>query len=107
MRKLAPVDEILLAQICLLVHIFAKNFTIGKTFMNNQYLFLFAEVFDNIFFTYMLHCNENPIYVFPEMELCGLSPNFHIHVSVSDLYIPRISPHIFMQQNWQIDGGNI
>jgi hypothetical protein len=22
-------------------------------------------------------------------ELCGLSPNFHIHVSVSDLYIPR------------------
>ncbi len=23
----------------------------------------------------------------------GLSPNFHIHVSVSDLYIPRIGPH--------------
>ncbi len=27
-------------------------------------------------------------------ELRGLSPNFHIHVSVSDLYIPRIGPHI-------------
>ncbi len=27
-------------------------------------------------------------------ELRGLSPNFYIHVSVSDLYIPRISPHI-------------
>jgi hypothetical protein len=26
--------------------------------------------------------------------LRGLSPNFHIHVSVSDLYIPRIGPHI-------------
>jgi hypothetical protein len=23
-------------------------------------------------------CNENPIYVFPEKELCGRSPNFHI-----------------------------
>ncbi len=27
-------------------------------------------------------------------ELRGLSPNFHMHVSVSDLYIPRIGPHI-------------
>jgi hypothetical protein len=44
----------------------------------------------------LLHCNENPIYVFPEKELRGLSPNFHIHVSVSDLYIPRIGPHIFL-----------
>ncbi len=36
------------------------------------------EIFD-------MHCNENPIYVFPEKEFRGLSPNFHIHVSVSDL----------------------
>jgi len=43
-----------------------------------------------------MRCNENPIYVFPEKELCGLSPNFHIHVSVNDLYIPRIGPHIFL-----------
>jgi hypothetical protein len=34
-----------------------------------------------------LHCNENPIYLFHIWELCGLSPNFHIHVSVSDLYM--------------------
>jgi hypothetical protein len=27
-------------------------------------------------------------------QLSGLSPDFHIHVSVSDLYIPRIGPHI-------------
>jgi hypothetical protein len=32
-----------------------------------------------------IHCNENLIYVFSEKELRGLSPNFHIHVSVSDL----------------------
>jgi len=41
-----------------------------------------------------MHCNENPIYIFLFWELRGLSPNFHIHVSVSDLYIPRIGPHI-------------
>ena len=34
-----------------------------------------------------VHCNENPIYVFLFLELRGLSPNFHIHVSVSDLCI--------------------
>jgi hypothetical protein len=28
-----------------------------------------------------------------------LSPNFHFHVSVSELYIPQIGPHIFLQQN--------
>ncbi len=46
-----------------------------------------------------LHCNENPIYKFPEKELRCLSPNFHTHVSVSDVYIPIIGPHIFLQQN--------
>jgi hypothetical protein len=50
-----------------------------------------------------VHCNENPIYVFLDWELRGLSPNFNIHASVSDLYIPRISPHI----SWYFDGGNI
>ncbi len=34
-----------------------------------------------------MHCNENPIYVFLFWELHGLTPNFRIHVSVSDLYI--------------------
>ncbi len=53
------------------------------------------------------HCNENPINVFLFWELRVLSPNFHIHVSVSDLYIHRIGPHIFLQQNRQIVCGNI
>jgi hypothetical protein len=44
-----------------------------------------------------LHFIENPIYLFPEKELRGLSPNFHIHVSESDLYISRIGPRIFLQ----------
>ncbi len=50
---------------------------------------------------------QNSKQIFPEKEVCGLSPNFHIHVSVSDLYIPKIGPHIFLQQNRQTDLGNI
>jgi hypothetical protein len=50
-------------------------------------------------------CTENQIYVFPEKELRGLSPNSYIHMFVSDLctymYISRISPHIWLQQNRQ------
>jgi hypothetical protein len=32
-----------------------------------------------------IYCKENPIYLFLFWELHRLSPNFHIHVSVSDL----------------------
>jgi hypothetical protein len=57
-----------------------------------------------------MHCNENSIYVFPEKkELRGLSPNFHIHPSVSDLYtIFPGSAHIFPAAEYrQTDCGNI
>ncbi len=57
--------------------------------------------------TFKTPSNENSIYVFLLWELGGLSPNFHIHVYVSDLHIPRIGPHILLQQQRQIDGGNI
>jgi hypothetical protein len=53
---------------------------------------------------FVLHCKENRIYVFLFWELP--SPNFHIHVSESDLYIPRIGPHNSLQQNRQIDPRN-
>ena len=43
------------------------------------------------------------LYSFSGNCVHGLSPNFHIPMSVSDLYIPRIGPHIFLQQNRQID----
>jgi hypothetical protein len=50
-----------------------------------------------------VHCNENPIYVFLEMKLGGLVPNSYIHVSVSDLYIPRCGLSIWLQKNsWPI-----
>jgi hypothetical protein len=35
--------------------------------------------------------SENLKQIFPEKELCGHRPNFHIQVSVSDLYIPTIN----------------
>ncbi len=48
----------------------------------------------------MLHCKKDPIYVFPEMKLRGLVPNFAIHVSVSDLYISTIGPPICGNKIW-------
>jgi hypothetical protein len=54
-----------------------------------------------------MHCKENPIYVLPEKKLRGLSPNLHIQVSMSVLYIPTIGPPIFLQQNRQTDRDNI
>ncbi len=50
---------------------------------------------------------EHLIYVFPEKELRDLSPISYIHVSVTDLNIPRISSHIWLHQNRQADPGNI
>ncbi len=63
--------------------------------------FLTAGFYWNLF---DLHCKEN---VFLFWEFRGLSPNFHIHVSVSDLYIPMIGPHISLQKKRQADPGII
>jgi hypothetical protein len=41
---------------------------------------------------------ENSKQIFPEKELRGYSPNFHMHVSVSDLYIPPIDLPILLQE---------
>jgi hypothetical protein len=41
---------------------------------------------------------ENWKQIFPEKELRGQSPNFHIHVCVSDLYIPAIGLPILLQE---------
>ncbi len=41
---------------------------------------------------------ENSKQIFPEKELRGHSPNFHFHVSVSDLYISTIDLPILLQE---------
>jgi hypothetical protein len=55
----------------------------------------------------LMHFTENLIDEFPEMKLCSLMPNSHIHVSLSGLYIPRIGLPIWLQQNRQTDPGKI
>jgi hypothetical protein len=63
-----------------------------------------------LFFTYILgqsigrsivkrfwtQCTKNSKQIFPEMKLRGLVPNFYIHISVSDLYIPMIGLPILL-----------
>ncbi len=41
---------------------------------------------------------ENMKQIFPEKEMRGHNPNFHIHVSVSDLYIPMIQLPVLLQE---------
>ncbi len=53
------------------------------------------------------HNKENLKQIFPEKELRGLSTNFHIHVSVSDLYFPTIRLPILLQENMWPYSGNI
>ncbi len=48
-------------------------------------------------------------FMYSQKENCAalVPPNFHIHVSVSDLCIPTIGPPNFLQLNRQTDCGNI
>ncbi len=48
---------------------------------------------------FIMHCTEILIYVFPEMKL--LVPSSYIHVSVREVYIPRIGLPVWLQKNWQ------
>jgi hypothetical protein len=43
----------------------------------------------------------------PGKGMRGLCPDFHIHVSVSDLYIPTIGLPILLQENMWTDPANI
>jgi len=55
--------------------------------------------------TLQRHNTENSKQIFPEKELRSHSPNVHIHVSVSDLYIPTIGLPILLQENMWTDPG--
>jgi hypothetical protein len=41
------------------------------------------------------HCNENSKQIFPKMKQHSLVPNFHIPVSVSNLYLTTIERFIY------------
>jgi hypothetical protein len=52
--------------------------------------------------TVILHCKDKNTeiskQIFPERKYRGLSPNFHIHASVSDLYISTIGLPIQLEE---------
>jgi len=41
---------------------------------------------------------ENLKQIFPEKEYRGLSPNFHIHMSVNELYIPTMGLFVLLEE---------
>jgi len=57
--------------------------------------------------TLQRHNTKNSKQIFPEKELRGQSLNFHIQVSVSDLFIPTIDLPILLQENMRTDPGSI
>ncbi len=72
---------------------------------NYQYLGITAWFMPEEFFSKFLLPNalqrqntEISKQIFPEKEYRGLSPNFHIHASVSDLYIPTIGLPILLEE---------
>ncbi len=61
----------------------------------------------NVWFRFMNSQKWNCVAsLFPKQNVL-LSPNFHTHVSVSNLYIPRISLPILLQPNRQTDPENL
>ncbi len=54
-----------------------------------------------------LQRHKNSKQIFPEKEMRRPSPHFHIHVPVCNLYIPRISLPILLQENMRTDPGII
>ncbi len=49
-----------------------------------------------------MHCKDKNTEILkkiiPEKEYRGLSPNFHIHASVSDLYIPAVGLPFLLEE---------
>jgi hypothetical protein len=59
---------------------------------------LILRCFDLDHGTVFFHNAENLKQIFPEKEYRGLSTNFHIHVSVSELYVPRMELPFLLEE---------
>jgi hypothetical protein len=53
---------------------------------------------DRLYSTLQSKNAENWKQIFPEKKYRGLSPNFHIHVSVSELYIPTMELPFLLEE---------
>jgi hypothetical protein len=70
---------------------FSGYFLICILVMNSENFCICTSMYTTLY-------TENQIYVLPEMKLRGLVPNSYIFLSVSDLYIPRTSLPIWLEQ---------
>ncbi len=74
--------------------------------MEHRYIGFFKKETQAVYFYYRKNVEaalqrqntEISKQIFPEKEYRGLSPNFHIHTSVSDLYIPTIGLPILLEK---------
>jgi hypothetical protein len=90
------------------------NLTERQLCIGRKFIFSSTVIIIVFFLNYQLvpfpalqrHNSEKSKQIFPEKEFRGISPNFNIHVSVSDLYIPRIGLPILLQE-FRIKGGPI
>ncbi len=57
-----------------------------------------VQIFSLIQYTLQRQNAENLKQIFSEKEYRGLSPNFHIHVSVSELYIPTLGLPFLLEE---------
>jgi hypothetical protein len=78
----------------LLPHCFLSCFSLSPHFPNSIPLSTSSNspivLSPLVFTTLQRHCTENSKHKFQEMKQRGLVPNFHIYVSVGDLYNPAI-----------------
>ncbi len=67
-----------------------------RSILNNRWDISFNNLLQCIFVATLQRKNtEISKQIFPEKEYRGLSPNFYIHVSVSNIYLPTIGLPIF------------
>jgi hypothetical protein len=72
---------------------------------SNQQATAYMEA-QNFPFTLKRHNTENLKQIFPKKDGAALSPNFDIHVSVSNLNVLTIGLPILLQENMWTDLGN-
>jgi hypothetical protein len=79
-----------------------RNWDFLKTF------FLFLRFWQAVFIRFCLHCKDTVPKIakrYSQKENCEAS--VPIHISVSDLYIPKVGLHSWLQQNSWTDPGKI
>jgi hypothetical protein len=82
------------------------NHPVSEATPNSKITGAYSVTFSIPLTTLQRHNTENSKQIFPERELRGLIPNFHIHVSLRYFYIPSIGRPILLQENMWSDSGN-